>query len=125
LRAFIMDLAQSAPHAQTVRQSLRSDLHGRLISAGHPTQPATSCTSRGGPPITQRTWGLVNSANRPLSMLCRSRSCAAILVLRSPAPVKLGRIEMQVEWRVGPVRFYWARCARESYWPGFLAVGIA
>jgi hypothetical protein len=28
------------------------------LCAGHPTQPSTSCTSRGGPPITQRTWGL-------------------------------------------------------------------
>src|SRR6516225_6904779 len=71
--AELADLAASAAlgnrhrHRRLVhiQSNVRDRVHpARLpcmrLCAGHPTQPSTSCTSRAGPPITQRTWGLAD-----------------------------------------------------------------
>src|SRR5215467_13104298 len=76
--AKLADLAASATlgnrhrHRRLVhiQSNVRDRVHpARLpcmrLCAGQPTQPSTSCTSRGGPPITQRTWGLLHFKTLP------------------------------------------------------------
>src|SRR5215472_5509051 len=76
--AELADLAASAAlgnrhrHRRLVhiQSNVRDRVHpARLpcmrLCAGHLTHPSTSSTSRGGPPITQRTWGLVDLLMAP------------------------------------------------------------